>query len=148
MAKRKRKSSKSDSNFLNIGQYKVAKNKKTKYIELGVSPKASKEEKALMKKVIALLGSNILFVNLFDNDFRDEYDIPDFVKGSISVNLDSDEDEDEDEDDEEDEEDEEDEPPRKKKAKSKRKAKKTSRKKVEDEDDEEEDEDEDDDIPY
>lgn len=132
----KRRSKKKDSNFLNIGQYKVAKNKKTKYIELGVSPKASKEQKSLMKKLIALLGSNILFVNLFDADFKDEYDIPDFVKGSISVNLDSNEDDEDEDDDEDDEDDEEDEPVKKKSKKKKRKSK------SEDEDDDE------DEIPY
>lgn len=99
-------------NFQRIGQYKLAKNRKTKYIQLEVGPNAPKEVKVLLKKLIALLGTSRLFINMFDDEFREKYNIPDFVKGSISVNMDADEDEsdidDEDDDDDSDEDDDED----------------------------------------
>lgn len=143
MAKKRRKK-KSESNFINIGQYKVSKNKKTKYIELGCGKNAPKDVKRLIKKLEELMGTNVLFVNLFDPDFKEEYDIPDFVKGSISINPDSDRDEDDEDDDEDDnEEDEEETPKKRKKKKSK---KKTRRKKSSDED--EDDDEDDDEIPY
>ena len=147
----KKKSSKKKGNFARIGQYLIAKSG-TKYIKLDAGPKADKETKALIKKVVAALGSDVLFVNIFDDDFREKYNIPDFNKGSISVNLDSeeqddsddeddddesedddDESEDEDDDSDDDEEDDEDEKSSKKKP-SKKKKKKSS----DDEDDDDE----------
>lgn len=103
---KKKSSKKSDKNFAVIGQYLVAKNKKTKYIKLEASPKADKEVKSLVKKLVALLGTDVLFVNLMDEDFKDKYDIPDFVKGRISVDMDADEAEDDDSDDEDESDDE------------------------------------------
>lgn len=110
VSKKSKKSSKPKRNMGRIGQYLVAKNGKTKYIKLSTHTKSTKEEKALVKKLIALLGTDVLFVNLFDSDFKDKYDIPEFNKGNITVDLDAkdvdSEDEDESEDDEDESEDE------------------------------------------
>jgi hypothetical protein len=106
MKKNKNKSKqKSKRNMVSIGQYKVSKNKKTKYIELYASDKAPKEVRVLVKKLISLLGSKILYVNIFDDEFREQYNIQSFVKGSIRVDLDEmkDHDNDEDSDDDRDE---------------------------------------------
>lgn len=116
MQSKKKKSSSPKRNMGRIGQYLVAKNGKTKYIKLSTHDKSTKAEKVLVKKLVALLGTDVLFVNLFDADFKEKYNIPDFSKGSISVDLDAkdvdsdDEDEDDSEDDEDsDDEDEDDE---------------------------------------
>ena len=112
--KKSKKSSKPKRNMGRIGQYLVSKNKKTKYIKLGTGPKSSKEEKALVKKLISVLGTDVLFVNLFDEDFKEKFNVPEFVKGSLSVDLDAkdvdsdDEDEDEESEDEDTDEDDED----------------------------------------
>lgn len=104
-----KKSKRQDSNFAVIGQYLVAKNKKTKYIKLEASPKADKAVKLLVKKLIAALGTDIMFVNLVSDDARDKYEIPDFVKGRISVDMDAEDDSDEDDEDSEEDDDSEDE---------------------------------------
>ena len=111
---KKKKSSSPKRNMGRIGQYLVAKNGKTKYIKLSTHDKSTKAEKALVKKLIAVLGTDVLFVNLFDADFKEKYDIPDFNKGNISVDLDakdvdSDDEDDEDSDDEDEDSDDEDE---------------------------------------
>ncbi len=92
------KSSKKDSNFLTIGQYLVAKNGKTKYLKLGTSPKADKEKRLAVKKLIAALGTDIIYINIFDEKFKKKYKVMDFVKGSASINLDAELENDEDED--------------------------------------------------
>ncbi len=70
---------------VNIADYLVAKNGKTKYLKIQCSPKADDKTKKLVKDLIALLGTDRLFVNLFTQEFKDEYGIPDFAKGRIAI---------------------------------------------------------------
>ena len=98
---------KSSSNGIRLFQYLVSKDGETKYLKLNDNPKASKKEKAMIKALKKLLGSDVLFINLFDDKFRKKHKIPKFVKGSVSLSEPKEEDDDEDDEDE-DEEDEED----------------------------------------
>jgi hypothetical protein len=71
-------------NFQSIGEYLVAKNGTTKYIKLAAAPNAPEEVKQKVARLIEANGGDILYVNLFDNDFRAKYKIPDFAKGRIT----------------------------------------------------------------
>jgi hypothetical protein len=73
-----------------VADYMLAKNGTTKYIKFQCSPKASTAIKKLVKDVIAALGTDVLFVNLMDQDFKNKYEIPDFVKGRLSIPVDED----------------------------------------------------------
>jgi predicted ATP-grasp superfamily ATP-dependent carboligase len=68
-----------------VAQYLVAKDGKTKYLKFEASPKADQATKDLVAKIVAVLGGNILYVNMFDEEFRAKYNIQDFVKGNISA---------------------------------------------------------------
>ncbi len=68
-----------------IGQYLVAKDKKTKYIKFSCHDGAPDEVKKKVKAIVAALGTDVVYVNLFDQEFREKYDIPDFAKGRIVV---------------------------------------------------------------
>jgi hypothetical protein len=70
---------------VNIMDYLVAKDGKTKYLKIQCSPKADDETKKLVEDLKALIGGDVLFVNLFDDKFREEYEIPDFAKGKIAL---------------------------------------------------------------
>jgi hypothetical protein len=70
-----------------VAQYLVAKDGKTKYLKFQASPNADEATKALVAKIITAIGGDILFVNIFDEEFRAKYDIKDFVKGTISAPL-------------------------------------------------------------
>lgn len=76
---------------VSIGQYLLAKDGKTRYIKLGASPKADQKTQDLVKRVIQALGTDRLFVNIFDDDFREQYKIAEFVKGRINVPVGGDE---------------------------------------------------------
>lgn len=69
---------------VNIGDYLVAKDGKTKYIKLQCSPKADAATKELVEKLKALVG-DVLYVNMFSAEFKGQYNIPDFAKGRISI---------------------------------------------------------------
>lgn len=70
---------------VSIGDYKVSTDGKTKYIKLQASPKADDKTKKLVADLVALLGADVLYVNLFDSEFRAKHNIPDFAKGRISA---------------------------------------------------------------
>ena len=112
----KSKSSSSKPKTVQIGQYLVSKDKKTKYLKQSARDKNGPKAAALVKKLVKLLGSEVIFVNLYDQEFKDKYKIQDFVKGTIQVSADAlnkieeeDEDEDQEDADESEEEDSEDE---------------------------------------
>lgn len=68
-----------------IGQYLLAKDGVTKYLKLSAKPNADAPTKKLVADLIALLGGDVIYVNLFDNEFKAKYNIPDFSKGRISA---------------------------------------------------------------
>jgi hypothetical protein len=72
---------------VNIGNYLLAKDGKTKYLKLEAAPKATDETKKLVKDLIEVLGTDMIYVNLFDADFKSQYKIPDFAKGRIAVEV-------------------------------------------------------------
>lgn len=95
---------KKESKTMRLFQYLVSKDQKTKYLKLNDNPKASKKEKAMIKALKKLLGSDVLYINLFDDKFRKKFKVPKFVKGTVAlVEKDEDEDDEDDEDEEEDE---------------------------------------------
>jgi hypothetical protein len=71
-----------------IGQYLLAKDGKTKYIKFSTHDGAPPEVKKKVKAIIEALGTDVVYVNLFDAEFREKYDIPDFAKGRIVVKKD------------------------------------------------------------
>ncbi len=77
------------NNSVNIMDYNVAKNGTTKYLKIQCSPKADAKTKKLVEDLKALLGTDVLFVNLFSQEFKDQYGIPEFAKGRISVATDA-----------------------------------------------------------
>lgn len=100
---------KKESKSLRLFQYLVSKDGNTKYLKLNDNPKASKKEKAMIKALKKLLGSDVLYINLFDDKFRKKFKVPKFVKGTVAlVEKDEDDDDDDDEDDEDEEEEDED----------------------------------------
>lgn len=70
-----------------IGSYTVAKNGKTKLIKFEAKPNADQKTKKLVADLIALLGRDFVYVNLYDPDFREKYNIPAFAKGKIAVEV-------------------------------------------------------------
>lgn len=72
---------------VSIGQYLVSKDGKTKYLKLEANPKGDEATKKLVKDLIAVLGGDVIYVNLHDLEFREKYKIPDFVKGRINVEV-------------------------------------------------------------
>jgi hypothetical protein len=74
-------------NTVSIAEYLVAKNGVTKYLKLAAKPNADDKTKKLVADLIALLGTDVLYVNLFDNEFRAKFNIPDFSKGRITVEV-------------------------------------------------------------
>lgn len=72
---------------VSIGQYLVAKNGTTKYIKLECSPKADQATKDLVERIKEAVGGDVLFVNLFDSEFRSKHNIPDFAKGRIEAPI-------------------------------------------------------------
>jgi len=68
-----------------IGSYLLAKNGKTKYLKLEASPKADEATKDLVERLKAALGGDVIYVNVFDDAFKQKHKILDFVKGNISV---------------------------------------------------------------
>ncbi len=74
-------------NTVNIGNYLVAKNGVTKYIKLEAAPKADEKTKKLVADLVALLGTEVLYVNLFDAEFRAKHNIPEFARGRIAVEV-------------------------------------------------------------
>ncbi len=70
-----------------VGQYLLAKDGKTKYLKLGCKDDAPAEQKEMVERLIEAIGSDVIYVNIFDQEFKDKYDIQDFVKGSIAVEL-------------------------------------------------------------
>jgi hypothetical protein len=79
----------SDKKFIRVAQYLVAKNGTTKYLKFEASPTANQETIDLVEKIKAAIGGDVMYINLFDNDFKMEYNVPDFVKGSVSVDVSS-----------------------------------------------------------
>lgn len=73
--------------FVNIANYNVAKDGKTKYLKIECSPKADAKTKKLVEDLKKLLGTDVLYVNLYDEKFRQDYGIPDFAKGRIALPL-------------------------------------------------------------
>lgn len=74
-------------NTVSIGQYLVAKNGTTKYLKIEAKPNADAATKKLVADLIAVLGSDRIFVNLFDAEFKAKYNIQEFVKGRIEVEV-------------------------------------------------------------
>lgn len=74
-------------NTVSIGQYLLAKDNKTKYLKLEAKPNADERTKKLVADLIAVLGGDVIFVNLYDQEFKDKYKIRDFVKGRIEVEV-------------------------------------------------------------
>lgn len=72
---------------LRVAQYLLSKDEKTKYLKFGYGENATKETKDKVDAIVKALGTDILYVNLFDDDFKAQHNIPDFVKGGISVPL-------------------------------------------------------------
>jgi hypothetical protein len=72
---------------IKVAQYLLSKDGKTKYLKFGYGPNADKATVDMVEGIKAALGTDRLFVNLFDDDFRAEYNIQDFVKGNITVPL-------------------------------------------------------------
>jgi hypothetical protein len=71
---------------VSIGQYLVSK-KGTRYIKLEAKPNADAATKELVRKLAEAIGSDVLYVNMFDEDFRAKHNIPDFSKGRITVQV-------------------------------------------------------------
>lgn len=69
---------------LKIGQYLVGKDG-TKYIKLDTYEKAPEEVRKLVKKLVEVLGTDVLFINMIDETFRKKYKIKDFIKANINV---------------------------------------------------------------
>jgi hypothetical protein len=80
-------SEKKKNKSVNIADYLVGKNG-TKYLKIQCSPKADAKTKKLVDDLKKLLGTDVLYVNLFTDDFREQYGIPDFSKGRIALPLD------------------------------------------------------------
>lgn len=68
-----------------VASYLVSKDGKTKYLKFECNPKADPAVKAMVEKIKEAIGGDILFVNLIDEKFRQEYQVPDFVKGRINA---------------------------------------------------------------
>lgn len=68
-----------------IGSYLLAKNGKTKYLKLEAKPKAGPKTKKIVEDLIKALGADTIFVNVYDEDFKQKYGIKDFVKGEIQI---------------------------------------------------------------
>lgn len=64
-----------------IGQYLLAKNGNTRYIKLEAPRKGDNPFP------ITLNEGDVLYVSMFDDEFRAQYNIPDFVKGRIDLPL-------------------------------------------------------------
>lgn len=56
-----------------------------KYLKFG--PKRDKSKEVVGKNPFPLTinEGDVLFVNIFDEDFREQYNIPDFVKGTVQM---------------------------------------------------------------
>lgn len=71
---------------LKIAQYLVSKGG-AKYLKFSYGPDADQATKDKVEAVIAALGTDIVFMNVFDADFKAKYNVPEFVKGNVSVPL-------------------------------------------------------------
>ncbi len=72
---------------LRVAQYLVSKDGRTKYLKFSYADNAAQATKDMVEAIKTALGSDVLYINLFDSDFKEKYNVPDFVKGSVSVPL-------------------------------------------------------------
>lgn len=64
-----------------IGQYLLAKNGTTRYIKLEAPRKGDNPFP------ITLNEGDVLYISMFDDEFRQQYNVPEFVKGRIEMPL-------------------------------------------------------------
>ncbi len=53
--------------------------------KFGTHDGATQETKDLVAAIIKAIGGDVLYVNITDDSFRQKYNVPDFVKGTISA---------------------------------------------------------------
>lgn len=70
---------------LRVAQYLVSKNGETKYLKFDYGPNADQATKDAVEAIKKAIGGDILYVNVFDEEFKEKYNVPDFVKGSVSM---------------------------------------------------------------
>ena len=74
----------SKDNSTRVGQYLVSKNG-AKYLKFENAKNKDGSLKGEDVFPITINEGDIMFLNLMDDDFREKYNVPDFVRGTVSV---------------------------------------------------------------
>lgn len=72
---------------IRVAQYLLSKDKKTKYLKFGYGPKADQATREMVDRLIEVLGTDRLYINIFDEDFKAQHKIQDFVVGSVAAPI-------------------------------------------------------------